>query len=76
MCGRSGLTPPSWELQGPDEYACGDCCTLGRSMVEVGDFCRARDPGWTWQCSADNERLECRPPPAGAPTSSAAIDAD
>ena len=77
MCGGPGLTPPSWEFPGPDELeGCMDCCVLGRSMVGVGDFCRAREPGWTWQCSADNEQLVCRPPARpSAPPATGAPDA-
>ena len=63
LCGGPGLTPPSWELRGPDEDGCGDCCTNGRSMVQAGDWCRAREPGWVWRCSADHAQLECGPPP-------------
>jgi hypothetical protein len=59
MCGGPGLTPPTWDLRGPDEETCGDCCTNGRCVVEVGDWCRARAPGSTWQCSADNTQLVC-----------------
>ncbi|MBN1774760.1 MAG: hypothetical protein JXB32_26110 [Deltaproteobacteria bacterium] len=62
LCGGPGLVPPTWELKGPDEDGCGDCCTNGRSLVEVGDWCRARKPGWVWNCSADGTQLVCGPP--------------
>lgn len=62
LCGGPGLTPPSWDLKGPDEDGCGDCCTNGRSMVTVGDWCRAREPGWVWRCSEGNTQLLCGPP--------------
>jgi hypothetical protein len=74
FCGAPGLVPIDFTVFDPSlSGGCFDCGDAVRSSAEVGGYCRAPTPGWTWQCSPDRRLLVCTPPPGDAAAAALAV---